>query len=245
MPASAGALVWLHMEANHDETNAPLSVGSTGRTVQIGICVGGLVRLWADDDAGGLWQVDDSERLQALLGRGQVARTLREDRRYREVGVFFADQATLVILARMQASAGDPSSPVATDGQTFRLTPIAEPRSEHWQARDLLDGLAQAIRGCLGSGEFLVVELGGWNAPQVPYALHLAMGKVSRIEVSPPPLNSEIWKPHIEAGAPGASMQGRIGEDTPHAAGYLMLQALSAWGVSPWDLALTFGRMSG
>ena len=52
--------------------------------VQLGLCVGGLLRTW-DGEGTQFWTVDDDAELVAVQNTGVLARTERGEGRYREV----------------------------------------------------------------------------------------------------------------------------------------------------------------
>jgi hypothetical protein len=106
--------------------------------------------------------------------------------------------------------------------------------------------LTQAIHQCLKNNEFLVVEQGGWDAPNEPFCLFIVVaekgGLASVIETAPAPLGSEIWEPHIVPGRETNSLSAPANRQTIDVVPILMIDAISRWGLAPWDLALTFGR---
>jgi hypothetical protein len=63
-----------------------IEVGATLDAAMLSPCVGGVIRTWTTSDAR-LWTVADPTPLSGLMGQGILARTLREERRYREVGL--------------------------------------------------------------------------------------------------------------------------------------------------------------
>lgn len=215
--------------------------GDVMETVQLGLCVGGAIRLWGGSDAAGssgrLWRVDDPDRLRSHLGVGEVARTLREERRFREVGLLAVDRGVLMLPARMTAEDGG-----ETQAQFFEVGPLADASALSWNAEEVFAALAAAVSYGLANGEFLLAELGGWDAPTEPFVLNVVLNGQSHVQAEPPPRGSELWAPHIQEGAPGASVIGPVNASTPNAVAHFMLQAISTWGVAPWDVALTFGR---
>ena len=62
-----------------DEMLTGLQPGEILETAMLSPCVGGLVRTWTDAESR-LWSVPDPTSLQSYLGRGLIARTLREEK---------------------------------------------------------------------------------------------------------------------------------------------------------------------
>ncbi|KUI22900.1 hypothetical protein AU193_09745 [Mycobacterium sp. GA-1285] len=220
----------------------PVQVGDTATVAMLSLCAGGLVRTWTDTGPSRLWSVTEPQRLLALQGTGTIARTLREEGRFREVGWLSEDSGTLMLPSRFPQQSTDERFEAGAD--LVSLGPATEP-AESWPD-DVRLLLAQAIRHCIASNEFLLVEVGGWDAPTEPYCLFMLTseddGVLSVIEAAPPPHGSEIWDPHIVGGQQGATLSAPANEDTIDVAPLIMIEAVATWGVSPWDLALTFGR---
>ncbi len=218
-----------------------ITPGDTAITAQLGLCVGGLVRTWTEERGAELWRVDDPDRMRDLLGVGRVGRTLREERRYREAALLFPERGALLLPSRMTATDGEAEG----EAWTFAVESVEPAEPGGWDNVEVRASLAAAIEGCLASGEFLVVELGGWDAPPQPYCLFLARDGRSNIEAAPAPARSSIWAPHVRPGEAGATMIGPLDANTPSIAGLIMTEAIATWGgVTPWDVALTFGRLS-
>ena len=217
--------------------------------VQMSPCVGGLVRTWADDGSTQLWSMDDPMWMLGRQGHGVYARTLQEPRRYRECALLAPASGVLVIQSRHASGVTDEPDPrggttVEVEGQMLQLRPATEPTSKPFQ--ELRWALDTAVRQCISSGEFLVVERGGWDSPQEPFALFILMDEptrqVSVVETAPAPWGSEVWAPHIVPGAPSTTLSAPVDDGTLEVVPWLLLEAIRQWGLEPWDLALTFGR---
>lgn len=223
--------------ADHEQV-AP---GDIATTAQVGLCVGGLVRTWTASTSQ-LWSVREPSALTSVQARGLLARTVREERRFREAALLVESTGTMLLQSRFPSAAGDDH--VDVEGSIVALGPAGEPSPA--LAEDVRQLLLTAVRHCARSGEFLVVELGGFDAPTEPFCLFAILrdgdDHVSVIETAPDPVGSSIWQDHIVAGRPSQRLSARASPDTIDVAPRVMLDAISTWGVPPWDLALTFGQ---
>lgn len=221
------------------EAAAGIQPGDTLVTVMLGPCVGGLLRTWATTGSR-LWGVPDPSSLVSLQGRGIIARTLREKRRYREVAFLHEPSGTLLLQPRVPPPSSDGT--FETTATAVQLTDPGPPGPSPWQDLEAL--LGRAVRHTVETDGFLVVERGGWDAPLEPYCMFLVMhdaGDVSVVEAAPAPLAARLWQQSIEPGASGATMTAPATERTLAAASTLMVDACATWGLEPWDLGLTFG----
>ncbi|MFC7449424.1 hypothetical protein [Rhodococcus daqingensis] len=214
-----------------------LEVGATLTTAMISPVSGGLVRTWTDSDSV-LWSVDDPDGLSELLGRGLIARTSVPGERFREAVLLDAEAGTLLVQGRYPESAENISARV------FRLGEPVRPERNPWT--DLDHFLAAAAASAVARDEYWVVELGGWDAPHEPYCFFGVIAdegeRVSVIETAPVPRDTGVWPEVPEDGRPGTSVSSPASEDTIEAAGIFAVTAVESWGVSPWDVALTFGH---
>lgn len=227
------------MNAETDEL--PLAAGDTATTVQFSPCVGGHLRTWSGDGTTQLWSTPDADWLLANQGTGRIARTLRGEYRYREAGMLVEDRSLLFVPARPVQQAG--SETVDLETQLIRLeAPLGTTDS---LLDDFIGLLGRSIEHCKASGEFLVVELGGWDAPEEPYCLFITLdegdGAVNMMETVPLPQDSDFWTPHLHPGSPTANLSAPATPETTDVAPRLMCDAIREWGVHVWDLALTFG----
>ena len=83
------------------------------------------------------------------------------------------NRQTLMLRGRFPSQADDGS--MQLDGSMLRLEPAVTPIES--AIDDFRSLLSQAIRHCISSGEFLVVEKGGWDAPTEPYCLFIAVAE--------------------------------------------------------------------
>lgn len=211
--------------------------GSTLTTVMLGPVVSGVVRLWSDAGPS-LWTVEDPEGLAALLGRGLVARTPMPDDRFREAALLDDAGRTLIVQERFRSGDG-------VNAHVFTLTDPVAPTTNPWES--LQGFLADVSMSAAQRGEFWVVELGGWDAPQTPYCFGAVMtgggSAVSVIETSPVPRGTGVWADDIDENQAGTSVSGPATEDSVTSASIFAVAAASTWNVQPWDLAVTFGQL--
>ncbi|WP_300680297.1 hypothetical protein [Nocardioides sp.] len=202
-------------------------------TVQLGLAVGGLLRTWSAEGTR-LWHMDNDGILAAVQGTGMLTRVERGPGRFREVA---------------ELDESDPASPalVLPSGSRVRLSPVSgsvSPRAEAPQ--EFVRAINQALRHVAETFEFLVVELGGTDAPDVPYAffaLHVDEEgrQLSTVEVCPPPAQSDLWSEHLTPGSDVVSISAPASAGALDMAPYYLADAVPGWGILPWDIALTFG----
>lgn len=223
------------------EPDFPLQAGNTLTVAMLSPCVGGLLRTWTDTGPSQLWSVPDANDLRALQGTGVVSRTVREQSRYREAGLLNAGSGTLILQERFPAQSEDGS--LAVGARVFRLEQPREPTTS--PIEEFRKAFCQAIQHCVRTGEFLVVETGGWDAPHEPYCFFMVTagddGPVNVIETAPQPLGSIVWAPQCIPGQTGATVQAPSTRETLDTAAPFMMEAIGTWGLAPWDLAFTFG----
>jgi hypothetical protein len=225
----------------HDSLSA-IEPGETLETAMLSPCVGGLVRTWTDHGSR-LWGVADPSTLASSMGRGVIARTLREEGRFREVALLHERTGTLLLQSRWptQTSEGAIESMVPVVQLTAPMPAATSP----WA--DLQAVLGQAVRHTLEIDGLLVVEQGGWDAPIEPYCLFLVVhdhGDVSIVECAPAPTGATLWQQDRQAGAAGATMSAPATEATLGVVPALIVDACATWGLEPWDLAITYGERS-
>lgn len=219
----------------------PLDPGDTTEVAMLSPCVGGQLRTWTDTGPSRLWQVSEPHALHSLQGTGYIARTLREERRFREVALLCEEKGALMIQPRFPRRVGDDLN---FDATMLNLKPAREAQESVFV--DFHSLLAQSVRHTVAANGFLVVEKGGWDAPNEPYCMFILTATdddntISVIETAPQPSESELWAPHNIPGLAGATMQAPASEETIGAVPMIMMSAISTWGIQPWDLALTFG----
>ena len=218
----------------------PIKPGDTATVAMLSPCVGGLLRTWTDARRGQLWSVPDADYLLAKQGLGQLARTPREDNRYREAGFLYDGTGVLMLQSRFPIETDDGT--LQLQAETLQLAPADAPAGSPYDDMRVL--LAQATQYCAANNEFLVVEKGGFDAPNEPYCLFALMperdGLMCVIEAQPTPQDSQIWGAR-QAGESNGTLRAPASEDTIEVAPIIILDAIAEWGLEPWDLALTFG----
>lgn len=218
-----------------------MGVGDIASTVILSPCVGGLLRTWDESNETTLWSVPDASFLLSRQGGGLLGRSLREERRFFEAGLLVPNRQTLMLQGRFPRQTDDGS--MQLDGSMLKLEAATAPADS--AIDDFRNLLSRAIQHCISSGEFLVLEKGGWEAPTEPYCLFIAVeedGKwVNVIETAPQPLASEIWSSHCISGQSGATLRAPTTHETLDVAPLVMIEAIATWGLQPWDLALVFG----
>jgi hypothetical protein len=219
----------------------PLAEGDTLVPAQLSPCVGGLLRTWTASETR-LWSVADDTAVVAVQGTGVLARSERGQDRYRETALLDERSGTLVLQPRFPDRAeGEELSFRAT---TVQLTPAGPARPD--AREDFARAINQAVRHVAATFEYLVIEVGGWEAPFEPYAffaLHVDDDgrQLSTVEVAPAPKGSELWRPHVRRGAPGASVSAPVSAEAIDAATFYLAEAVSGLELLPWDVAFTFG----
>ena len=218
-----------------------VEVGDIASTVMLSPCVGGLLRTWDESNGTTLWSVPDADFLLSRQGSGLLGRSVREEGRFVEAGLLVPNRQTLMLRGRFSTQTDDGS--MQLDGSIVRLEPATAPKES--AIDDFRTLLSQAIRHCISSGEFLVVEKGGWDAPSEPHCLFIAVEedeqRVNVIETAPQPLDSEIWTPHNISGQAGTMLRAPLTQETVDVAPLVMIEAIATWGLQPWDLAFVFG----
>ena len=219
----------------------PVEIGDIASTVMLSPCVGGLVRTWDESNDATLWSVPDAASLLSGQGSGLLGRSRREEGRFIESGLLVPNRQTLMLQGRFPTQTDDGS--MQLDGSMLRLEPAAAAKES--AISDFRTLLSQAIRHCISSGEFLVVEKGGWEAPTEPYCFFIVVEEdgqqVNVIETAPQPLASEVWAPHGVPGQAGTTLRAAATPETINIAPLVMIEAIATWGLEPWDLALVFG----
>jgi len=139
--------------------------------------------------------VDQPELLHRLQATGPIGRTTREEGRNREAGLPSEETGTLIVQSRFPAEVEGDSAQL--EAQTFALTPAGEPAES--AIGDVVALIKRAILYAANNQEFLLVELGGWDAPAVPFCLFaLAQeenGSVSIVETNPIPQEQSSGRP--------------------------------------------------
>lgn len=204
---------------------------------------GGMVRTWTETETQ-LWRVDDPDALASILGRGQIARTVLPDNRFREVVQLDAKAGTLFVQPRFAAPA-QPGGEMELLTKPFTLTEAAETPTPAWE--DLESVLASIAVSAAGRGEYWLTALGGWEAPREPHCLFTAIDEkgtaTAVMEATPPPVGTGVW-PEVSTGQAGVSVSAPASQETIEAAGIFAVAAIETWNVSPWDVVVTFGKLA-
>lgn len=229
-------------------------------SVELSPLAGGLLRTWTDSGSQ-LWQVWDGEVLEDTLGRGVLARTEVEPRRYREIGLLeqHSDAAAvatgrLLLPARWQSSQSAASSmELKLVGEPLTLSPVASEELSAHAERLWSSFVARLSEVCVETaerGELLLLERGGVGHEPWPYALLVvtrgADGSfVSHLEVSPAPGPEVLeWtqaaRGRNQDGTEGASMSAPATFETVRGAGFLLAVAAAQWAATRQDLAITY-----
>jgi len=222
-----------------DNSDFGVEPGGILDTAMLSPCVGGLVRTWTND-ASRLWGVADPSTLSPAMGQGLIARTLREEGRFREVALLHERTGTLLLQTRRPTATAD--GDLQFEAPTVQLTEPGAPTSSAWA--DLKELLGQAVRYTIQVDGFLVVERGGWDAPPEPYCIFLVLhepSEMSVVEAAPAPIGARLWEQSLRPGAAGATMSAPATDQTFAVVSVLMVDACATWGLQPWDLVLTYG----
>lgn len=218
--------------------------GQVLMTALVSPVIDGRLSTWVEDRR--VWEVDDAGELAGLIGRGLLARTSLEPKRFREVAMIDEDAKTLAAVGRRYLGSSEPSEATAP-AKIFRLREAAPAESDTGRAwADLAEFLSAVVLAAASRGEFVVVEHGGWEPPPTPYALAIvahddAGGWVVHLEVSPPPGASSSWPPPSDPAQDGQTVTAPATAETLAVAGTLLTDAVSTWAESPLHVALTFG----
>lgn len=220
----------------------PLGAGDSTVVAQMSLCIGGLVQTWTGDGDVRLWSVHDDGWLRDHQATGIISRTERDERRFREVGMLHVESGTLIAMSRF---------PVSGDGENFdveaRLIPLGPPVDPGDGIVEKLEALiGQAIVASAKRQEFLIIESGGWDAPPEPYCLFVTTqeddGPVGIIETAPVPDTSEFWAAQAMPDGHAAQANALLDRESVSVIPMLIVDAIRAWDVPPWDLTFTFGQ---
>src|SRR3954471_9414788 len=222
-------------------TDLPLDAGDTLLPAQLSPCVGGLVRTWTEQGTR-LWSLPHDDVLVAAQGTGMLARSVRGEQRFRETALLHEESGTLVLTPRFPDRAA--GEELSFQSSALQLEPAEEARPK--AREDFARAVNQAVRHVAATFEYLVIEVGGWEAPFEPYAffaLHVDEDgrQLSTVEVAPAPGGSELWQPHLHSGAPGASVSAPVSAESIDGATFYLADAVAGFDLLPWDVAFTFG----
>lgn len=214
----------------------PLNEGATLSTAVFGVPVGGLVQVWADEPT--VWHLNDAAAFADTVGTGSVARTQIGPGRYREAALFDAETGTLMLQERQVSERTDES--YQAGGRVFTAEPPSEVVGDPWD--DLGRAVFRAAAEAFGRGELIVVEPGGWDDSDGRYCLIAGIHEDGEdrilLETKPAPTGSEVWPATDETE--GQTIAAPASEESLNGASTLTVDAVSRWGVAPWDVSLTY-----
>lgn len=228
------------LPTSHEPSFMPVAAGDTFATVQIGLCLGGLVQIFSDAGSS-IWSVGDDTQLLEAQCRAYLARTSHGPSSYREAALFNASSGTLLLQPRSPREVGD--GQLTMDSMVIQLAPPEEPR-ESW-SEELTKVLARAVESTLSSGAQMRVESGGWNAASAPFCsvelASLADGiPVLYFEASPEPVGARWWSKNVsKVDAATVRMTLKANDFGPDQVAMLLRDAMH-WDIGPWDLAVTY-----
>lgn len=188
-----------------------------------------------------LWQPDDPTGLAALVGFGAIARTLREERRYREVVMVSPDRSTILVVPRMTSPDGQYESREFTgsvveadDGRDRVLGNDVWVEFGRW--------LSDVFVAASTRSEFIVVEMNTPDFSDKPYALAIAMTEEDppriHLECNPRPEGAPMWPPGDVAE--GQTISAPLEREPLGVAGVIIADAVRTWSESVHDVAVTF-----
>lgn len=216
--------------------DAPLGDGVQLTTAVFGVPVGGIVQVWTDKPT--IWHLADPGAFADIVGSGLIARTQIRPGRYREECLFDEESGTLVLQDRQSAENDDEGPQIG--GRVFTSAPPSEVFGDPWE--DLNVAIFRAAAQAFTRHELVVIEPGGWDDSDGRFCLIVAVHDNGAdqiiLETSPTPSGSELWPPtddldHQTVSAPAS-------EDSLRGAGALAVDAISRWGVAPWDVTITY-----
>lgn len=188
-----------------------------------------------------LWQPDDPAGLSELIGVGTAARTLREERRFREVVMVAPDRASILVLPRKTSADG------AHEVREFTGTVVeAEDLREHILSDDAWHEfgrwLTDVFVAASTRSEYIVVEMNTPEFSNEPYALAVVLTDkdpvIIHLESNPRPDGATMWPPGaVPKGQTISAPLDRPGLDL---AGPILADAIRTWSESPYDVAVTF-----
>jgi hypothetical protein len=220
-------------------------VGDEFETVLVGYPAGNVLPVWGSGSEATYWRVPEAEGLIGLLGMGSVSRSEAVPSRYREAGFFNREHGTLMLAGRYRDADGN------VVGSTLTLTPMAAGDARAF-AGDvgewaLFQNLGDIVFAAVRRGEFVAIETGGWEIPDAPYVLMLAMHDEgpnwqSDVETAPVPRDVPLWRDQLQPPEDKAQvMRAPANIDNFKAAPHLARLAVEHWNLSPLELGLSFG----
>lgn len=229
------------MIAGNDREVGSVEVGDVASTVILSPCVGGLMRTWTESGSTHLWSVPSAEFFLANQGVGVLGRTSRKEGSFQESGMLVEDRQALMLRQRFPTEQ-DADGNMRIPGYMVNLELAREPSES--VADDFVQLLTQAMGHVQTAEEALVVELGGWGTQPGPYCLFVETEqrgvRINSFQTAPQPIDSPRWSPHNVPGESRTTLTLPAGNETLEQGPWLMLDAIHRWGLTPWDLTLTF-----
>jgi hypothetical protein len=221
----------------------PVAIGEIYSNVQLGLCLGGIIRIF-EDQGSSLWSVGNDITIFGLQCGGFLARTAHGEHGLREAAGFHSGTGTLMLGPRFPLRSESTAAGLNQRWATFpvQLAPPEPPRAM-WP-EDLRELLTRAIRYAMDSGLQLRVETGGWDSPRVPFcAVQMAIlpdgAGVFRFEASPVPGESRWWNENVSnVDEATVRMTRPLAEFTAEQAASVLEDSISH--VDPWDLTFTY-----
>lgn len=218
---------------------AGVAVGDTLTVAMVSPMVGDRVTLWVGERRI-TWVPAEPARLAEHLARGRIARTEREANRFREVVMVDAGLGKIIVMPRHASPDG------SVPGDLLTGT-VAGPAPEGDDAAWFAFGswLTGILTAAAARSEYVVVEPGGWDPPNEPYALGIftAEGEGGSwrvtLESNPRPDCAPNWPRGSDPR--GHTLSAPVNPGSLDVSGPLLSEAIRCWAASPLDLALTFG----
>lgn len=217
-----------------------LEPGDVLEQAMIGPPVGGLIDLLIGTSHV-LWRPHDPSGLAELVGFGLVARTLREQGRYREVVMVSPDRSSILVLPRLKSPNG------AHDAREFTGSVVGtEDIWEHVLSDDVWNEFGRWLTNVLVAAstrsEFIVVEMNTPEFSDEPYALAIVMTdndpSIIHLECNPCPDGATMWPP---GDVPeGQTISAPLERHSLDIAGLVIADAVRTWSESAYDVAVTF-----
>lgn len=222
-----------------------VAVGDVASTAMLSPRVGGLIRTWTESGSTCLWSVPSADFVLASQGVGVLGRTSKAEGSFQEAGMLVADRQILMLRQRFP-TARDADGNAHIPGYVINLEPTSEPSEP--VVDEFMRLLQQAIEHVRVADEALVVERGGWDRQSGPYCLFVELEqegvRINSIQTAPQPVGSSIWSPHNVPGESRTTLKLLAGSETVSQGPWVMLDAIHRWGLTPWDLTLSFVPLS-
>lgn len=217
-----------------------LEPGDVLQQAMIGAPVAGLVDLLIGTSPV-LWRPDDPAGLTELVGVGTIARTLREERRFREIVMVTPDRSTILVLPRM-TSIDDAHELREFTGAVVE----AEDVWEHVRSDEVWNEFGRWLTRVFVTAstrpECIVVEMNTPEFSDEPYALAIVTTDndppMIHLECNPRPDGAVMWPP---GDVPeGQTISTPLNRERLGIAGLILVEAIRTWSESVYDVAIRF-----